>query len=208
MSDTLIVFVKEPRPGGVKTRLAREVGAERAAEIYRALAETELRATAPASASIGADYERAFYFAPAGARLAVEEWLAPLVGAEARACFPQAGSDLGQRMARAFAECFARGARRVAIIGSDVPTCTRAHVTAAFAALHAHDVAIGPTHDGGYYLLALSCEQPELFRDVAWSTPAVLTTTLLRAQALGLRVARLQTLRDVDTLDDWRAFLL
>jgi hypothetical protein len=108
-------------------------------------------------------------------------------------------------MARAFGECFARGARRVAIVGTDAPDCTRAHVTAAWAALDTHDVAVGPTHDGGYYLLALARPCPGLFQDIAWSTPDVLRATLARAAAAGLSVARLATLRDVDTLADWRA---
>jgi uncharacterized protein len=205
VSASLIVFVKQPRPGTVKTRLAREVGDERAAAIYRALAEAEIRATAPERRAAGVGYERVFYFAPAEARASIETWLSGLVGDEPLVCFPQSGADLGERMAQAFAACFARGASRVAIIGSDVPSCTRAHVAAALAALDDHDVAVGPTHDGGYYLLALSQPRPPLFRDVAWSTPLVLQTTRARAAALGLRVATLQTLRDVDTLDDWRA---
>lgn len=201
MTDALIVFVKEPRPGRVKTRLAQSLGHERAAAAYRALAEAEIRGTAPAAA----EYERRFFFAPAEARAAITGWLGPLVAPEPCVCHPQDGADLGARMALAFEECFARGARRVAIIGTDVPDCTRVHVNAAFAALDAHDVALGPTHDGGYYLLALSRPRPELFDGIAWSTPAVLPATLARASSLGLRVALLETLRDVDTLDDWRA---
>lgn len=206
MPDALIVFVKEPRPGAVKTRLARAIGDQAAAEAYRALAEAEIRATAPPRDASGQPaYERLFFFAPAEAEAAVAGWLRAVVGDEALVCRPQAGADLGARMARAFAECFARGARRAAIVGTDVPMCSHAHVLAALRALDDHDVAVGPTHDGGYYLLALSREQPELFRDVAWSTPVVLPTTLARAAAAGLRVRQLERLRDVDTLEDWRA---
>jgi rSAM/selenodomain-associated transferase 1 len=204
VTDALIVFVKQPRPGHVKTRLARALGDEGAAAAYRAMAEAEIRGTAPAATDAGAEYERLFFFTPAEARAALTGWLTPLVAPEPLMCHPQDGADLGARMARAFKACFARGARRVAIVGTDVPDCARAHVAAAFAALDAHDVALGPTHDGGYYLLALSQPRPELFEGVAWSTPAVLPATLARASSLGLRVALLETLRDVDTLDDWR----
>lgn len=205
MRDTLIVFVKEPRPGGVKTRLARSIGDEAAAAAYRVLAEAEIRATTPPrDEPLAPSYERVFYFAPAEGEAGVAEWLRGVLGDEPLVCRPQAGADLGARMARAFTECFERGARRVAIVGTDVPTCTRRHVFGALGALDDHDVAVGPTHDGGYYLLALDRARPELFADVAWSTPAVLPTTLARAQGSGLRVATLETLRDVDTLDDWR----
>lgn len=200
------MFVKEPRPGAVKTRLARTIGAVAAAEVYRALAEAEIRATAPPDTAAGRPaYARAFFFSPPEAEGAVSAWLHGLVGREPLTCRPQAGADLGARMAGAFADCFARGARRVAIVGTDVPDCSSWHVRAALTALDDHDVAIGPTHDGGYYLLALARPRPELFADIAWSTPEVLASTLARAASLGLRAAQLETLRDIDTWEDCRA---
>jgi hypothetical protein len=108
------------------------------------------------------------------------------------------------RMAAAFGEGFRRGARRVAIVGTDVPGVSREHVLAALASLDGHDLAVGPAHDGGYYLLAMRRPEPRLFEGVAWSTPLVLRETLERAASLGLRVASLETLVDVDTLDDVR----
>jgi hypothetical protein len=207
VSDALIVFVKEPRPGAVKTRLARSIGDHAAAAAYRALAEAEIRATAPPRATSGGPaYERLFFFAPAEAEAAVADWLRGVLADEPLVCRPQSGADLGARMAGAFDECFARGARRVAIVGTDVPACSSRHVLAALGALDDHDVALGPTHDGGYYLLALERPRPELFRDISWSTPAVLAATRARAAALGLRVELLETLRDVDTLEDWDAY--
>lgn len=200
----LIVFVKEPRPGHVKTRLARALGPEAAAAAYRQLALAEIGSTRPESG----EYERLFFVAPAGAEANVETWLreAQVLEPRVRAehFLPQQGADLGLRMAQAFAQAFARGAARVAIVGSDVPECTRTHVRAALGALDNADLVLGPTHDGGYYLLALACPRPELFDDVAWSTPAVLPTTLARAETLGLTVHLLEELRDVDTLDDWQ----
>lgn len=194
MDHTLIAFVKEPRPGTVKTRLARHVGDEDAAELYRVLAEEELRRTAP----VTGEYGRLLFFAPQTARAAVEAWLPGEV------CLPQQGRDLGERMSNAFEEAFRSGARRVAIVGSDVPWCGRAHVREALTALEGHDLVLGPTTDGGYYLLAVSRPRPQLFTGIPWSTAEVLPRTLARAGALGLSVRLLEPLEDVDTLEDLR----
>ena len=193
--DALIVFVKEPRPGTVKTRLLPALDPQSAAELYRALAEEEIRQTAP-----GADeYSRLFFYAPPASPEAMRAWL------PGETFLPQRGEDLGARMSAAFDETFRRGARRAAVIGTDVPWLHRGLVAEAFSALDAHDVVLGPTSDGGYYLLALARPQPALFQGIAWSTSSVLTSTLDRAASLGLRVRLLPELPDIDTLDDVRA---
>jgi len=184
--------VRCPRPGEAKTRLIPRLGAELAAELYRALAEAEIRNTAPRPG----DYERLLYFAPADALEQMQAWLPD---AEWR---PQQGRDLGERMARAFDEAFQRGARRAALIGSDAPGVSRALVIEALGALDGHDVAIVPARDGGYCLLALDSPRPELFAAMAWSTPSVLPQTLERAAALGLSVRLLESQPDVDTFED------
>lgn len=194
MSSALIVFVKQPRPGHVKTRLARDLGPELAARVYRVLAEAEIAATRPEAG----EYERLFFHDPGGDLTALRAWL------PGETLVPQAGADLGQRMRRAFEHCFALGATRVAIVGTDVPWAGCGHVRAALRALDAHDAALGPTPDGGYYLLALRAPQPGLFEGVPWSTPAVLPTTRALARSLGLSLAELPPLPDVDTLRDLR----
>jgi rSAM/selenodomain-associated transferase 1 len=191
---TLIVFLKNPEPGSVKTRLVPLLGARVAAELYRLLAEAELRATAP----VADDYQRLVFFTPETARDRVTRWLPGEV------LVPQEAGDLGVRMSSAFAEAFVRGAERVALVGSDVPWVTRRHVVEALEALDTHDMAIGPALDGGYYLVALTRPRPELFVGVAWSTTGVLETTLRRAATLGLSVHRLAPLPDIDTPEDLR----
>jgi len=193
--DILIVFVKEPRPGSAKTRLIPALGADAAAELYRRLAEEEIRRTVPRDD----EYQRLFFFTPAQARSAMEAWL------PGETLVVQEGRDLGARMAGAFAEAFARGARRVAIIGSDAPWVSRGVVGEAFRSLDDHDLVLGPASDGGYYLLALDRPRPGLFQGIAWSTPSVLAATLERAGVLGLTVRLLGALPDIDTLDDLRA---
>jgi rSAM/selenodomain-associated transferase 1 len=191
--DRLLVFLKRPRPGEVKTRLVPSLGAEMAAELYRSLAELEMQATAPSG-----DYERLFFYSPSDARAELAAWLP---GQEWRA---QRGADLGERMAAAFAEAFELGARRVAIIGSDAPWVSRGLVGEALGALDAADLALVPANDGGYCLLALDRPRPELFTDIPWSTPSVLALTLERAGALGLAVRLLEAQQDIDTLEDLR----
>ena len=194
-AGALIVFVKAPRPGATKTRLAQRLGEQAAVEVYRAMAEEALRRTAPRAG----DYERLVFWAPADAGPEVEAWLA------AETCLPQVEGDLGRRMAAAFDEVFRRGARRAALVGSDVPRISRAVVIEALAGLEEHDVVLGPAHDGGYYLVALAGSCPALFTGMPWSTPSVLAATLERARTLGLSVRLLEPLRDVDTLEDLRA---
>jgi len=194
-SGLLLVFLRQPRAGAVKTRLAAGLGGEAAAELYRALAEEEVRRTAPR----GGEFGRLLCFTPSEARTEIEAWFP---GEE---LLPQEGPDLGARMARAMDQAFRRGAGPVAVIGSDVPWVSRETVLEAFRALDEHDVALGPARDGGYYLLALARPEPRLFDGIAWSTPSVLSATVERAGGLGLAVRLLEPLTDVDTIEDLEA---
>jgi rSAM/selenodomain-associated transferase 1 len=194
-ADVLLVFLKEPRPGAVKSRLAVRIGPEPAAAVYRAIADEEIRRTAPRRD----EYERLFLFDPPDAGPRIAEWL------PGQPLLPQGDGNLGQKMASAFAEAFRRGARRVALVGSDVPSIAREDVLDALESLDEHDVVVGPATDGGYYLLALKRPEPELFRDVPWSTADVLATTLDRAAGLGHSVRVLRARGDVDTAEDLAA---
>lgn len=193
-ADRLIVFVKAPRPGLVKTRIAEVLGAEAAAAIYRRLAECVL-------ANLAGLREVELRFAPDDALPEIAPWLCP--GWRAN---PQGGGDLGVRLERAFADAFAAGARRVVVIGSDCPEVRTADIRDAWQALAGAGVALGPAQDGGYWLIGLAQPQPRLFTDLPWSTADVFRQTVERARALGLRVARLRQLADVDTAADWQAF--
>jgi uncharacterized protein len=192
--DALVVFVKAPRPGAVKTRLIPSLGGETAASLYRVLAEESVRRTAP----LAGEYDRLFFFAPEDARGELEAWLG------ARAWFPQEGRDLGARMAAAFETAFREGAGRVAIIGTDTPGISRDRVLEALSALEGDAVVLGPARDGGYYLIALSRPRAELLDGIAWGSGEVLERTMAKARALGLSVCLLEPLTDIDTLDDVR----
>jgi hypothetical protein len=180
----------------VKTRLARAIGDEAAAALYARLARHIVeRCTWPAR------YCTAIWYDPPGAGGAVRAWLGRL---EVAAFLPQRGRGLGARLRAGFDTYFRRGARRVVLVGSDCPAVDRGLVTEAFGALRRHEVVLGPSEDGGYYLIGLTGPAPRLFRGVAWSTGAVFHQTLQNARAAGLRVATLAPRRDIDTVEDAR----
>jgi rSAM/selenodomain-associated transferase 1 len=179
----------------VKTRLAADLGAEVAAEVYRLLVEAVLESTVPRPG----EYERLLFFTPSAAAAAMRAWLP---GAR---LLPQVDGDLGARMAGAFERAFQRGAARVALVGTDTPGVSRRAVVDALDALDEADVVVGPSEDGGYYLLALRAPHPGLFEGIAWSTAAVLRETRARDEGHGLVVRELLPLHDLDTLDDLRA---
>lgn len=194
-SRSLGVFAKAPVPGEVKTRLARDVGPEAAAALYRRLGRQVVGRV------VGPDYRTVVWFTPRAREAAVRDWLD---GLGVAAYSPQAGGNLGTRLAHAFGRSFAAGESAVVIIGTDAPGVNRHIVAAAFRALRANDLVLGPSLDGGYFLIGLSAPQPALFRAIPWSTAAVLRTTTARARELGLSLRLLSPLRDVDRAEDAR----
>lgn len=114
---------------------------------------------------------------------------------------------MGDRLAEATDRAFSDGANQAVVIGTDSPWLTANDVTAAFEALQDHDVVLGPTQDGGYYLIGLAQPQPALFHDISWSTSSVYAQTLARADRLGLRAQSLQEGYDVDRIEDVERFL-
>ena len=194
-AEQLIVFVKAPRPGAVKTRLAKSIGAAAACEAYRTLAETLFFQLSKLS-------NAELRFAQDDAGDEIKPWLRNNWGMR-----PQGQGSLGRRLQRAFAQAFSHGAHRVVIIGSDCPAVRLRDIEEAWSALKLNDVVIGPARDGGYWLIGLRQPQPTLFDGIAWSTERVLGETLQRAEHAGLRVKLLQELSDVDSENEWRAFL-
>jgi len=192
-----MVFARTPVPGRVKTRLAAEVGAERATRIYEALAAGTVGRLLGAGA---AAWDLEVHFTPPDAESEglMRAWLG-----EGPHLVPQVEGDLGMRMEAAMAEALAEGAPAACVIASDVPDLGPLQVSAAFRALEGGaDVVFGPSPDGGYYLLALRSPRPPLFREIPWSTPEVLERSLSAARGEALRVHLLEPLRDVDRASD------
>ena len=194
MSNVLLIFVRNPELGKVKTRLAKTLGDEEALRIYQILLEKTRAAALNCSAERWLMYS---HFLDEN-----DLWDATHFQKKV-----QSEGDLGQRMEAAFRQALDAGAEKVVIIGSDCPTLTGANLDQAFTALDNHDLVIGPVPDGGYYLLGMRSMLPTLFRDIAWSTESVRATTLERIAAAGKTVAMLPMQTDVDTEEDWFDYL-
>lgn len=193
----LIIFAKNPELGKVKTRLAATVGNEVALAVYFQL----LNKTKQETAAVSAD--KVVYYSNY-----VEEgdlWDDAIYTKSA-----QQGDDLGQRMQNAFEQAFAKGYERVCIIGSDLMDLSTEVIEQAFEKLNQRDVVVGPSEDGGYYLLGMNQMIPDLFKNKAWSTDEVFIATRDDARRLGLSMAELPVLNDIDTekdLGDWASIM-
>jgi len=189
---TVVVFAREPVLGQVKTRLAAAVGPEGALLFYKAFVADLLAELAQGTWHL----QVAVSGDPQG--------FAKTFSLDPQTCFAQIDGDLGQRMEAVFTRVLASGDYdRCHIVGSDLPQLPRAEVARAEAALALGeaDLVLGPARDGGYYQISLSRPQA-LFSEMAWSTPTVLAQTCARANVLGLRVALLAELFDIDTGED------
>lgn len=185
----LAVFAKPPRPGLVKTRLIPEIGADRAAVVYRHCLQHAL----DVARQSGLDYY---------VYLTEHCDDDPLRDHPARL---QTGSDLGERMHNALREILDHYERAL-VIGSDCLDIEADHIDRAAQMLESRDLVLLPAHDGGYALIGTRRADAALFDGVDWSTSRVLRQTLDNAGALGWRAAQLEMVRDIDTLRDMKHY--
>lgn len=188
----LIIFIKNPELGKVKTRLAKSIGEDAALSVYLKLMDHTKAVALETQATRYLFYDT----------LIIEEdsW-----GSEQFIKNVQADGDLGARMQAAFSQTLAKADKAI-IIGSDCPEISSEIIESALRRLDLADVVIGPTHDGGYYLLGMKEPHPELFADMEWSTESVFEETINRIQAKGLLYTLLPTLSDMDNIDDLNKF--
>lgn len=186
----LIIFVRKPELGKVKTRLAATLGNEKALSIYKELLHHTRIITQQLTAK-----KFVFYYSEIELE---DEWNLPDVNKRL-----QSGTDLGGKMMNAFKEVFSKGYDKAIIIGSDCFELTAAHIETAFLYLDDKDAVIGPAKDGGYYLLGIKQMQSCFFSNKQWSTSSVYAATLQDATTHGLSLACLPVLTDVDTEADW-----
>lgn len=191
----LLLFVRNPELGKVKTRLAATVGNEKALEIYLKL----LQHTRQVTESL--PVHKLVYYTDE----VTKNDLWPDDTYEKRV---QPTGDLGQKMQAAFAAGFADGYTSVVIIGSDCLQLTQEIVAEAYRQLEQQEVVIGPALDGGYYLLGMNCLHPQLFQNKRWSTAHVFPGTVQDLEQLQLSYALLPMLSDVDHAEDLSGELL
>ena len=192
----ILLFLKAPVRGRVKSRLSAALGEDAALELYRGFV-LDIVDTIDATG-----HPCTICHDPPDAQDAVAMWLGTR-----RRYLPQTGDDLGSRMKNAFRMAFAEGASRAILIGSDIPDFPGEVLGEAFSALGKHDAVIGPTADGGYYLIGFRSGtfRPGVFHDMAWSTDQVYPVTRARLDRAGSRVHTLRLWRDVDTVEDLHA---
>ena len=197
MKRGLIVFAREPILGTVKTRLAAAVGDQAAVALYESMLLDVLK-----SARQLCDVETVVFWD-------CEEKSLPVLSDKYRCnSRRQVAGNLGERMQAAFEEMFAGCCDICCIIGSDAPDLPLSYIQDAYQqlAMQQTDVVLGPSLDGGYYLLGLRQIWPQLFVNIPWSTADVLEQSLTAAQGLGLKTALLPEWQDIDTLEDLQAF--
>ena len=185
----LIVFVKNPELGKVKTRLAQGVGDQMALRIYKALLEHTKKITLKAKA------ERLLFYSD---HIAEEDGWSTADFHK----YLQSNGGLGNRMSAAFAQAFKHGSP-VLIIGSDCAQMDISIIEKGIEQLAHHDFVVGPAEDGGYYLLGMRTFRPSVFENIEWSTENVLSSTLEIMNTNNWSYYMLPELSDIDYAEDW-----
>jgi rSAM/selenodomain-associated transferase 1 len=192
-ANALVILTKAPQPGQSKTRLVPPLSYAEAAELARALLLDQLESLTTVCGA------RLFIaFTPETAAGFFEGFIA-----QGFTCFAQRGRSLGERMSHAFEHLFASGFENIILIGSDLPTLPVKFFHQGYAELEkSADVVLGPSADGGYYLIGMKRMLPAIFENVAWSSADVLSQTIHKLDNLGLRHELLSEWYDIDTAKD------
>jgi rSAM/selenodomain-associated transferase 1 len=199
MHSLILLFVKSPERGNVKSRLAATLGEGPALELYKRfvgdMKETLQKGRHPFS----------ICFYPVSSQKKMADWLGMDI-----TYVPQDGDDLGERMKDAFIRSFREGIEKVLIIGSDIPDLENRIMEDAFSSLDNHDAVIGPASDGGYYLLGFknTASLPGIFQGFPWGTDSVFRKTMTVFKESGVSVHILPERRDMDTLEDLRFLVM
>lgn len=187
----LLIFIKNPEKGKVKTRLAKTMGDEKALRIYLKLLNHTIEVASKSDAQKQIWYSSFVDESDGFGGVNFEKKI-------------QRGENLGDRMLNAFQEGFDEHFEKIVIIGSDCPGISTRIIDDSFAKLDQDDVVIGPSEDGGYYLLGLNQLIPEIFNDISWSTESVFSETVKILKNKDLYFGELVTLNDIDTEEDLR----
>jgi uncharacterized protein len=168
-NQAILVFLRAPEPGKVKTRLAKRLGTRLAFSLYKQFVQDTLETVG----ALGIPVRICFY--PSTKKTAVSNWLG-----DQYTYWPQSGDHLGQRMATAFVRAFKTGVERAILIGTDIPDLPGRIIEEALDALDSHEAAIGPSSDGGYYLIGFNARGflPAIFDGIPWGNIDVFARTM------------------------------
>ena len=196
MKKAIICFTRVPKPGVTKTRLLPILSGDQCAKLHTAF----LTDLARVYSEVDADLFVAYTADP--------DWeILKSIFPPATGFFPQEGADLGEKMHRAIRAVLKQGYDAVVLTGADLPRLTAAHLDSGFAALETADIAIGPTSDGGYYLVGTKQPHRVIFENQQYGGATVLENTLAAGQSAGLQVALADPCDDVDMPEDLRALV-
>ncbi len=190
---SILLFVRYPEIGRVKTRLETHLDQDKILSLYRYFIEDIL------STLHGYEYPVSVCYWPPEKGEDIQAWL----GASLAYC-PQKGEDIGQRMRNAFTEAFANDVDQAILLGSDFPDLDPLIIDQAFDALSRNDVTLGPAVDGGYYLIGFNRHtfSKEVFTGISWGTEQVFEETIRKIEHAGLKVHLLPEWQDIDTFED------
>lgn len=194
MRSALIVFLKYPQPGAVKTRLAAETSGESAADFYKLCTEFILNEVAKLRSE---EIYPVLFIDDKNNEQKIRDWTGGI--------FPihsQVGNELGTRMSNAFKYIFDKGFNRAVIIGTDIPDLFASDIKYAFSQLSSADIVVGPSNDGGYYLLGMNDHHSILFHNFEWSSSSVLHNTLNKIEQKNQSYLLLPRIRDIDYKED------
>lgn len=190
--NTIAVMLKAPVAGHVKTRLVPPLTQENAAELYKCFIK-DIFAKIDKLKAI--DVFAAFI--PAGSKEIIKKIIPKKVS-----LIPQKGIDLGERLANLFSELFAKGYKKVVVIGSDSPDMPIKYIKMAFDELKNDKIVFGPAEDGGYYLVGMNRFHKKIFENIQWSTDNVLNESLKIARKEGIDAFLLPKWYDIDIYSD------
>jgi len=202
-TEEVIIFTRYPEPGNVKTRLIPFLGQEEAARVHRLLTEQIVRQVLPLEQM--RPVRMSLHYTGC-TQEQMKGWLARPAILE-----KQHGADVGRRMASALKKACARGAHRTVLIGSDCPSMNADLLAGALDRLLSHDVVLGPTYDGGYYLIGVRGTLrgdaiDSFFQDISWGTSRVYRQSVERINRVCVSLATIQTMHDIDRPEDLEYF--
>lgn len=198
IKKAIIVFVKYPEKGKVKTRLASSTSETFATEFYNKI----VKYIAGVLEKINSSTDIFIFYSPIDDVNKIISWIG-----NDYLFFEQEGNDLGEKMSNAFKLVFSKEYRYATIIGSDIPDINSSKILAAFEALEKNDVVISPSIDGGYSMLGMNNYYPELFNNITWSTNSVFEKTEQKVKESKLKLNILPILNDIDTEDELKLWM-